>query len=231
MFQPDGSSKKVRDCRVGDTVRTLLGHRRIVQIWASDPAKPELNKEVCCVSGVWVTARHPVISDGRWVNPGELAAAAPWWKRRHVMPDMFTFELEGHDDTLVLSGGKGHPLLVSCTLGKDLGQGFARDIWTRRSTRCSGACAQCDAVFIPGVRFDGGMDPSLRSETFPAFPQVEWDKTESSEFELAAGLTSASALAPKALCDEPAVVSLLCEEVGGHMKGLASAVNVAAGAA
>ncbi len=40
------------------------------------------------------------------------------------MPDMFTFELEGHDDTIVLWGGVGHEPLVSCTLGKDLGRSF-----------------------------------------------------------------------------------------------------------
>lgn len=165
--------------------------------------------------GVWITARHPVISDGRWVNPCELAATAPWWKRRHVMPDMFTFELEGHDDTIILSGGEGDPLLVSCTLGKDLGDGHPRDVWTRRSTRCSAACIQCDAVVIPGMRFDHGMDPSLRSATFPAFPQVEWETAEASEFALERELVTAGPLSPKIVCDEPGFsLKLLSSGVG-----------------
>jgi len=123
---------------------------------------------------------------------------APWRKRQHIMPDMFTFELEGHDDTIVLWGGRGHALLVSCTLGKDLGHGFLRDVWTRRSTRCATTCAQCDAVFVPGARFDADMDPALRRQTFPAFPQVEWEGAETSEFQLAARLASefAAACAP-----------------------------------
>jgi len=212
VVQPDGSRKKVRDCRIGDTVRTLLGHRRIVAIWANDPARPQLDQEVCCVGGVWITAGHPVISGGRWVNPCELAATAPWRKRRHVMSDMFTFELEGHDDTILLSGGEDEPLLVSCTLGKDLGEGFRRDIWTRRSTRCAGSCAQCDAVFIPGVRFDAGMDPSLRSSTFSAFPQVEWEGADVSEFELAERLAAVNGQVPKQSHNDVVLAALDCTE-------------------
>merc|ERR1719409_780202 len=37
IFQPDGSTKQVRQCRVGDEVRTLRGFRRITKIWTSDP--------------------------------------------------------------------------------------------------------------------------------------------------------------------------------------------------
>merc|ERR1711971_585189 len=98
---------------------------------------------------------------------------------------MFSFELEGHDDTIVIWGGGRNPPRVSCTLGKDLGEGFPTDVWTRRSTRCKGACAQCDAVFMPGIRFDGAMKATLRHQTFSKFPQVEWEETKLSEFELA----------------------------------------------
>jgi len=108
------------------------------------------------------------------------------------MPDMFTFELEGHDDTIVL-GGTGNCLVVSCTLGKYLGPRFGYDVWTRRSTRCTGACVQCDAVFVPGARFDSCMDPMMRKKTYPEFPQVEWVKSEVSEFELATKLLEAPA--------------------------------------
>merc|ERR1712023_462878 len=148
--------------------------------------------------------RHPVIAGNRWANPEDLAPTAPWRKRRHVMPDMFTFELEGHDDTIVLWGGEGHGLLVSCTLGKDLGLGFLRDVWTRRSTRCPGPCAQCDAVYLPGAHFDADMDPALRHHTFDTFPQVEWESAAMSEFELAARLASdhaASHRIPKSFLD------------------------------
>lgn len=102
-----------------------------------------------------------------------------------MMPDMFTFELDGHDDTIVLWGGAGHPPLVSCTLGKDLGTGFRRDVWTRRSTRCAGDCAQCEAVHVPGMRFDADMDPAMRGRSFEAFPQVEWDGDDETEFQIA----------------------------------------------
>jgi len=147
-----------------------------------------LDNEVCCVRGVWITDKHPVVDGERWVSPCELAPTAPWHKRQHVMPDMFTFELEGHDDTIILWGGAGHAPLVSCTLSKDLGPGFERDVWTRLSTRCPHQCVQCDVVFVPGIRFDADMDPVLRPQTFSVFPQVEWECAAQSEFQLASQL-------------------------------------------
>lgn len=188
VFRMDGATTKVRDCCVGDEVRTLRGYRRIVRIWHNDPERPDLNKEVCCLSGVWITAKHPVICTDRWVNPCDIIPTAPWRKRQHVMSDMFTFELEGHDDTMVLWGGPGHEPLVTCTLGKHLGPCFGQDVWTRRSTSCAGHCAQCSAVHVPGIRFDADMDPAMRERTFPEFPQVEWCGTAASEFDLAAQL-------------------------------------------
>jgi hypothetical protein len=183
-----GSKKKVRECSEGDKVRTLLGFREITKIWSSDPQFPDLNKEVGCVSGIWITAKHPIMSEGFWANPCDLVATAPWRKRRHVMPDMFSFELQGHDDTIVLWAGGDNLPVISCTLGKYLGEKFMCEVWTRRSSRCQGSCAQCDAVFIPGISFDRKMESSLRGKVFPLFPQVEWDTSKKSEFELAADL-------------------------------------------
>lgn len=182
VLQPGGAAKKVRDCHVGDEVCTLHGNRRISRIWGRDPKKrTETDTEVCCIDGVWITSHHPVISGDEWVFPADLKPTAPWHKRRHIVPDMYNFELEGHDDTILLWGGSG--LVVSCTIGKYLGTRFGNNICTRRSTRCSHACTQCDAVFVEGMRFDE-IPPNLRWASFPDFPQVVWGSGPS-EFELA----------------------------------------------
>lgn len=106
------------------------------------------------------------------------------------MPDMYSFELEGHDDTIVL-GGHGGNVVVSCTLGKYLGPCFGCDVWTRRSTRCNESCIQCDSVFVPDISFGSGMNPEYRRAAFAPFPQVEWDESEQSEFQLAEKVTTA----------------------------------------
>merc|ERR1712224_1122034 len=108
-------------------------------------------------------------------------ATAPWHKREHIVPDLFNFELEGHDDTILLWGGGG--LVISCTIGKYLGERFGRGICTRRSTRCHHSCEQCDAVYIEGLEHNK-LSPDLRWASFPEFPQVEWNDGVS-EFDLA----------------------------------------------
>lgn len=181
VLLPHGPTKKIRDCHVGDEVRTLKGAKRIARIWKMDPDKAPLDLEVTCLDGVWITSHHPVIASDEWVYPADLQPTAPWDKRKHVMPDMFNFELEGHDDSILLWGGGG--LVVSCTIGKYLGSRFGYGICTRRSTRCAQACAQCDAVFIEGLEYDN-LTPEQRWSRFPPFPQVEW-MDGVSEFELA----------------------------------------------
>lgn len=183
VLLPGGAAKKVRECRVGDEVRTLKGVKRIARIWSQDPAGGDEDTEVCCLSGVWITSHHPVISGDDWVFPAELVATAPWHKRRHVVPDMYNFELEGHDDTILLWGGASHGLLTSCTIGKHLGPRFGSNVCTRRSTRCKSACRQCDEVYVEGMRFDK-IPASMRWRTFPDFPQVEWPNRQL-EFQLA----------------------------------------------
>jgi hypothetical protein len=181
-----GGVKKIRDCQVGDDVRTLRGSRRIARIWGRDPSLPQnVDTEVCCIDGVWITSHHPVISGDEWVFPADIKATAPWRKRLHVVPDMYNFELEGHDDTILLWGGLGATgLVVSCTIGKYMGPRFGRGICTRRTTRCSHNCTQCDAVFVPELQHNR-IPSELRWSRFPDFPQVEWDDGIS-EFELAA---------------------------------------------
>jgi len=193
VFQPDGCTKKIRDCQVGDMVRTLRGSKRIARIWGRDPSLPQnVDTEVVCLDGVWITSHHPVIDGDRWRFPTEIKASAPWIKRQHIVPDMFNFELEGHDDTILLWGGGG--LVVSCTIGKYLGPRFGNGICTRRSTRCQHSCAQCDAVYMEGLAHNN-IDSELRWARFPDFPQVEWSDGIS-EFELAA-TASQNFVAPK----------------------------------
>jgi hypothetical protein len=183
VLLPDGSTKTVRECRVGDEVRTLLGSKRIARVWGRDPTLPQnVDTEVVCLDGVWITSHHPVIRGEEWVFPADFNASALWSKRRHVVPDMYNFELEGHDDTILLWGGG--ELVVSCTIGKYLGTRFGNGICTRRTTRCSHNCVQCDAVYMDGLAHNR-ISPELRWCRFPDFPQVEW-KGNVSEFELAA---------------------------------------------
>lgn len=182
VLQPQGATKKVRDCRVGDEVCTLQGSKRIARIWKLD-TKIVNDVEVCCIDGVWITSHHPIISGSQWVYPVDLEPSAPWCERQHLMPDMYNFELEGHEDTLLLWGGGG--LVISCTIGKYMGPRFGFGICTRRSTRCAHACEQCDAVHMDGLRFDA-LPAELRWKKFPPFPQVEWRLEEGAEFQLAA---------------------------------------------
>lgn len=181
VLQPQGATKKVRDCRVGDAVRTLQGSKRIARVWKLDK-KLVNDVEVCCIDGVWITSHHPIISGSQWVYPADLEPSALWCDRLHLMPDMYNFELEGHDDTILLWGGRG--LVISCTIGKYLGPRFGFGICTRRSTRCAKACEQCNAVHMDGLRFDA-LPSQLRWKRFPPCPQVEWPE-EGVEFQLAA---------------------------------------------
>jgi len=184
---PGGLPKKVRECRVGDEVCTLLGSRRIARIWDSE-GRQEADTEVCQVGGVWMTSHHPLIHGERWVFPAHLATTWLWKDSRDAVPDLYNFELEGHDDTIMLWGGPGcQELVISCTIGKYLGPEFGHGLCTRRSTRCSGACQQCDAVYMEGIDF-GNVASTLRWAKFPEFPQVDWETNAASEFELAASL-------------------------------------------
>jgi hypothetical protein len=184
-----GGVKKVRDCQVGDEVRTLRGSKRIARIWGRNPNLPQnVDTEVCEIDGVWITSHHPVISGDKWVFPADIKATALWSKRRHVVPDLYNFELEGHDDTVLLWGGfAGKSLVVSCTIGKYMGPRFGRGICTRRTTRCLHDCAQCDAVYMPDLQHNH-ISPALRWARFPEYPEVEWGDGVS-EFELAAEAT------------------------------------------
>lgn len=178
-----GFARKLRKCQVGDEVRTLTGSKRIARIWQLDPVQHNVSDlEVCCLEGVWITSHHPVISGDAWVFPVDLQKSWPWVDKKHLMPDMYNLELEGHDDTILLWGGGA--LVVSCTLGKYMGPRFGAGAYTRRSTRCQHACEQCDAVFVEGLRHDS-LPAGWRWIKFPLFPQVEWDG-KVSEFELAA---------------------------------------------
>merc|ERR1739848_826892 len=93
--------------------------------------------------------------------------------------------------TIILWGGDStlQELMVSCTIGKYLGSSFGRGLCTRRSTRCHGECLQCDAVYMEGIDF-GNVPSTLRWAVFPEFPEVDWQNSEYSEFDLAASLAS-----------------------------------------
>lgn len=79
--------------------------------------------------------------------------------------------------------------MVSCTIGKYLGEQFGRGVCTRRSTRCEHACAQCDSVFVEGLQHNN-LPSEMRWARFLEFPQVEWCDGVS-EFELAAAAAKA----------------------------------------
>ena len=97
---------------------------------------------------------------------------------------MFNVELEGHIDTLLICGGDSAPvwpLIVSCTLGKYLGESFGYGLWTRRSTRCARPCVQCDSVYMPLL--DPTRVPThMRWATFPKFEQVEYPNGQQASF-------------------------------------------------
>jgi len=220
VLQPDGSTRKIRDCSVGDEVRTLRGSKRIARIWGRDPDLPQnIDTEVVCVDGVWITSHHPVIHGDQWVFPADLKATALWSKRQHIVPDMFNFELEGHDDTILLCGGGG--LVVSCTIGKYLGPRFGNGVCTRRSTRCQHNCPQCDSVYVEGISHNN-IPSELRWARFPDFPQVEW-ADGLSEFDLAAvAVQNFEALTRPATCAQE---MLLASEVTSPLACVSCALN------
>eukprot|EP00747_Dinoflagellata_sp_TGD_P004226 gnl/TRDRNA2_/TRDRNA2_110909_c0_seq1.p1 gnl/TRDRNA2_/TRDRNA2_110909_c0~~gnl/TRDRNA2_/TRDRNA2_110909_c0_seq1.p1 ORF type:complete len:336 (-),score=26.55 gnl/TRDRNA2_/TRDRNA2_110909_c0_seq1:175-1149(-) len=183
VLLPCGAAQKIRDCNVNDEVLTLKGSRRIARIWDSISRKCA-DTEVCCIDGVWLTSHHPIISGSRWVFPVDLGPSLLWRNALELVPDLYNFELEGHDDTILLWGGNGWPLVVSCTIGKYLGPSYGCTYATRRSTRCRSPCAQCNAVYMEGLDF-GRIPSNLRWAKFPAFPQVDWDCATESEFDLA----------------------------------------------
>lgn len=183
VLLPGGATKKVRDCCVGTEVLTVKGSRRIARIWDSI-SRADADTEVCYLDGIWLTSHHPVISGNRWVFPADLVPSFLWRNVRDLVPDLYNFELQGHDDTILLWGGDSWPLVVSCTIGKFLGPSFGYTYATRRSTRCGSRCAQCDAVYVEGLDF-GRIPSAMRWTKFPAFPQVEWDGAVESEFDLA----------------------------------------------
>eukprot|EP00746_Dinoflagellata_sp_MGD_P008168 gnl/MRDRNA2_/MRDRNA2_116315_c0_seq1.p1 gnl/MRDRNA2_/MRDRNA2_116315_c0~~gnl/MRDRNA2_/MRDRNA2_116315_c0_seq1.p1 ORF type:complete len:316 (+),score=59.83 gnl/MRDRNA2_/MRDRNA2_116315_c0_seq1:126-1073(+) len=183
VFLFGGGVKQVRDCRAGDEVLTLMGPRRISRVWDS-VSRQTADTEVCFIDGIWITSHHPVVSHGEWVFPADLVASHLWRDMRHSVPDLFNFELEGHCDTIILWSGGEDPVVVSCTIGKYLGTRFGCGYATRRSTRCPGSCAQCDAVYVEGIDF-GRIPSSLRWKRFPLFPQVEWDASLQTDVEVA----------------------------------------------
>lgn len=214
VLQTDGSTKRIRDCQVGDEVRTLRGSKRIARIWGRDPNLPQnVDTEVVCLDGVWITSHHPVINGDQWVFPADLKATAPWSQRRHIVSDMYNFELEGHDDTILLWGGGG--LVVSCTIGKYLGPRFGNGIFTRRSTRCQHHCRQCTAVFVEGLSHSN-ISSELRWARFPHFDQVEWSDGVN-EFQLAAALQSSFVMPTRpATCTQQVLLTLAADNKRGH---------------
>eukprot|EP01043_Picozoa_sp_COSAG02_P024578 COSAG02_NODE_1348_length_13137_cov_10.847293_2_plen_733_part_00 len=167
---------RLQNLMVGDRVLTADGvFRAVTKIWISDYSDPKRNTELCYFRGVWMTSHHPVLLGQDFIYPAHLEASFPASPIATQIGPMINLELSGHLDTVILAGGADAPVwppFASCTVGKYLGKQFGYGFWTRRSTKCVGACAQCDRVHVPG--FDPTRADSDRWATYSPFVEVEY---------------------------------------------------------
>lgn len=175
-FLEGGRRKQVQYISVGEKVLTAQGtFRAVSRIWYQD-LKSRFSRDVEVVNfrGMWITSHHPVLVGNDWRFPAELSASYPAWRMADAIGAMYNFELEGHNDTIALCGedGRDRPI-ISCTIGKFLGDRFGYTVFTRRSTRCPEECDQCDAVHFPGIDF-GRLSHAVRWRQYDPFVNREW---------------------------------------------------------
>ncbi|KAH3744338.1 hypothetical protein Pelo_14272 [Pelomyxa schiedti] len=103
---------KVATIRAGDKVLTEDGTYRTIKRVHKEEAFTKCN--VVVLQGVVLTPGHPVLSNGEWMHPFEIAPVT-----RKYVTHWYNFELEGGpkvtNHSVVING------LVVCTLGKDCG--------------------------------------------------------------------------------------------------------------
>lgn len=159
---------RIENLRIGDLIYTGYRgkFRRVQKIWRNYCGEPGNNTEVVQYRGVWMTSHHPVLWGAQWKYPGDLinnASVLPGIDFVREHGPLFNLELDGHIDTVVLSGGFHSPTFtldhfchknttipkddifarenvpgtfLSCTIGKYLGAEFGWTLWTRRTVPC-----------------------------------------------------------------------------------------------
>lgn len=165
MVLGDGRrTARIEDLRPGlDAVMTHTGTAaKVARIYAYDASEVEC---VRLLERFWITPEHPVFHEGCWVRPAELAPAVGY--PSHRVKRVFNLELHGHADTVLCVHDGQQPLplreqrpVIVSTLGKYCGEEYGFNIFTRKTVRCPGACAQCDSVYMPSAPFARG--PTVR---------------------------------------------------------------------
>ena len=162
------STARLKDLRIGDYLMTHTGTpAAVARIYSYSGRREDC---VRLFGRFWITSAHPVFVGGAWLRPHELGEVAQF------AGTVYNLELHGHADTcLCLPDGAGGPTapgtgpVVACTLGKYCGGDY--NIFTRKTVRCGGTCAQCDAVYMPEAPYKAGFTESDLALVFPPFPE------------------------------------------------------------
>ena len=91
----------------------------------------------------------------------EIVLHAPRW--------LYSLELEGHEDVVLT----GRDRVAVAALGLYCGPRFGWNLYTRKTTRCQGACAICDVQCVPWIDFGARI-----KNTSDAAYAVQWPAFE-----------------------------------------------------
>lgn len=141
------------DIREGDRVRTGARdladrYRRVTRMWPC--LVGEFVQTVTLSQGCRLTTGHPVLWRGKWRKPEDISGVCETFEEV-----VYTIELEGHVDTILVSG------IVCVAMGLYCGEEFGWNVFTRKTTYCDRQpCAKCAVQVIEGLDFSS-VDASM----------------------------------------------------------------------
>ena len=162
----DGQQQQVKMCQLqeGDVVHTGASspqerYRRITRIWRCPAGKSET---VEVAPGCRLTTGHPVMLKGQWCRPESLGKV-----ERTFESFVYTIELEGHVDTLLV--GLRKTAVICAALGVYCGESFGWNLFTRKTRPCDKAgCKKCAVAVVPHLDFTA-VTPEMFEVQYPPY--------------------------------------------------------------
>jgi len=126
---------------------------------------------------------HPLRNEaGEMEKAGSLARRHPaeWEVVLHAPRMLISLELEGHEDVVLT----GRDRVAVAALGLFCGPKFGWNLYTRKTTRCPGACAICDVQCVPWIDFGARIKNTSDEQYAVQWPALPLPELESSHADL-----------------------------------------------